>query len=74
MEVLYNEAWKYPIHMTLNVTDACNMRCRYCFAEKHPHIMSLETAKKAVDWLANNYKIQKENNWFGAKEINPNIE
>ena len=67
INIEYNEGWKYPVHATLNVTDACNMRCRYCFAEKHPHTMKLETAKKTVDWVVSNYKKQIENNWFGLK-------
>ena len=56
INIEYNEGWKYPVHATLNVTDACNMRCRYCFAEKHPHTMKLETAKKTVDWVVSNYQ------------------
>lgn len=35
----------------LDVTVACNLRCDYCFKEKHAEYMPLETAKQAVAWL-----------------------
>ena len=38
----------------LNVTEACNLNCRYCFTEHHPHMMSLEVAKDAAIWLHEN--------------------
>jgi uncharacterized protein len=46
----------YPKSICLNVAHACNMRCRYCFAEQgsfgqNPGIMALEVAKQAVDFL-----------------------
>lgn len=52
---IYEERYKYPIHNMLNVTDACNLACRYCFVEQHPHYMTLEIAKKAIDWTYQNY-------------------
>lgn len=37
---------------TFQVTDACNFRCTYCYQiNKQQHSMSLETAKKAIDYL-----------------------
>lgn len=40
----------------LNVAHACNMKCKYCFASQgdfgmKPCLMTLETAKKAMDFL-----------------------
>ena len=40
----------------LNIIHACNLRCKYCFAEEgeyngHKGKMSLETAKKAIDYV-----------------------
>jgi molybdenum cofactor biosynthesis enzyme MoaA len=29
--------------MVLNVTDACNCRCRYCFTSPNPRVMDLDT-------------------------------
>ena len=42
--------------MCLNVAHACNMKCHYCFASQgdfgmNPCLMSLETGKKALDFL-----------------------
>ena len=38
-------------NIMLNVTDACNLECRYCFVSQHPHFMSLEVAKDTVDFF-----------------------
>lgn len=40
----------------LNVIHGCNLRCKYCFADEgeyhgHGGVMSLETAKKAIDYV-----------------------
>jgi uncharacterized protein len=40
--------------LTLNLTQACNLRCRYCYVEKPasaPAYMSENTARQAVDWI-----------------------
>jgi len=39
----------------LNLTDECNLRCRYCFVAKHPHYMTLQTAKDAINMLVEIY-------------------
>lgn len=38
----------------LNLTNACNLACRYCFVEQHPDMISLQVAKDAADFLAAN--------------------
>lgn len=38
----------------LNVTDECNLRCKYCFVNKQPNYIALQTAKDVVDFLAAN--------------------
>lgn len=43
----------------LNLTDDCNLRCVYCFVEQHPHYMTLQTAKDAVDFLVGNLRKKK---------------
>ena len=63
MEFEYKEFYQYPTSICLNVTDACNLACRYCFVEQHPHYMSLDIAKKAIEWVINNRK--KRNEIFG---------
>ena len=40
----------------LNIIHGCNLRCKYCFADEgeyngHKGVMSLETAKQAIDML-----------------------
>ena len=35
----------------LLVTQACNLRCDYCYIRKRPATMSLNTAKKAIDFI-----------------------
>ena len=42
----------------LVVTHACNLRCRYCFVQKEPSHMTLETAKDAATFLINNAKAE----------------
>lgn len=37
----------------LNVTDDCNLRCRYCFVNKSPNYMPFKIAKDTVDLLLN---------------------
>lgn len=60
MSFEYKEQYQYLSSACLNITDACNLACRYCFVEQHPHYMTLETAKVAVDYLLNNLHIKKE--------------
>lgn len=38
----------------LNVTNACNCRCRYCFETHHPETMSIQTAIDAANFLIRN--------------------
>jgi len=46
-----------PTSVTLLLTNACNLRCRYCYAsagEAPPAFMQLETARRAIDFVAGN--------------------
>lgn len=45
--------------MVLNVTDACNCRCRYCFTSPNPRVMDLDTGIQAVKWFFD-YNSQKK--------------
>jgi len=47
----------YPNHVTLFLTNQCNMRCLYCYAsggEKDNCIMPLNIAKNAIDFVVSN--------------------
>lgn len=60
----------------LNVAHACNMKCHYCFASQgdfgmKPCLMTLETAKKAMDFLIEHSgKIKNlEVDFFGGEPL-----
>lgn len=54
----------------LNITEECNLACKYCFTEHHPNYMSLKVAKDSARWLYNN---AIESSKIQGKEIIPNI-
>lgn len=68
MDFKYQEEWQYLTNICLNVTDACNLACRYCFVEQHPHFMTLQTAKDSADWLYKNLQIKKEKGYCPENE------
>ncbi len=47
-----------PVHVTLFPTDACNLRCRYCYAsaEGGKNRLTIAAAKAAVDIVSQNAK------------------
>lgn len=53
----------------LVVTHQCNLRCRYCFVEKHPETMTIETAIDAVEYVLRNAEPGKTPsvNFFGGE-------
>jgi len=64
-----------PTTVTLLLTNACNLRCRYCYAaagEKGPAFMQPETARRAIDFVAANALAARassfEVNYHGAGE------
>lgn len=68
MDFKYQDRYKYPTNVVLNLTDNCNLACVYCFVQQKPHYMTLDTAKSAVDLIVNNYNIKKEKGWLGKDE------
>ena len=66
MAFVYEEKYSYPVRVMLNLTDNCNLACRYCFVQQKPNYMTLQVAKDAVDYIVNNYKIRTEK--YGFKE------
>ena len=67
-EFKYLESFKYPTYLVLNLTDNCNLACRYCFVQQKPHYMTLDTAKEAVNFLEHNFQIKKEKSLFTSKD------
>lgn len=60
MDFKYKEHFRYLSNICLNLTDACNYQCRYCFVEQNPHFMTYEVAKAATDYILANYYKKKE--------------
>lgn len=44
----------------LNLTDSCNLACKYCFVEQNPHFMTLKIAKQSVKFLLKHKKKGKK--------------
>ena len=45
----------------LNLTQRCNLKCKYCFVVQQPKEMTFQVAKDAADFFANNAKNNKTN-------------
>lgn len=62
--------------LCLHICHDCNLRCKYCFADEGAYhsrreFMSLETAKKAIDFLIENSGSRKilETDFFGGEPL-----
>ena len=77
-----DEVTTYPMKsnevkaLCIHICHDCNMRCKYCFADEGAYhakreMMSLETAKKAVDFLIANSGKRKvlEMDFFGGEPL-----
>lgn len=55
----------------LNLTNACNMRCKYCFTHPNTQVMDFATAQSAVMWIkANQGKATNTHiNFFGGEPM-----
>lgn len=65
----YEDRFQYLTNICLNLTDDCNLHCRYCFVEQHPHYMTYKVAKDATDWIYKNLQIKKELNYIPQDEM-----
>lgn len=76
-EISNSDLLNSPIKaMCINVAHDCNMVCEYCFASKGDfgcgrELMTVETAKKAIDFLIENSKDRKnlEVEFFGGEPL-----
>lgn len=66
MAFVYEEKYSYPVKVMLNLTDNCNLACRYCFVQQKPNYMTLQVAKDSVDFIVKNYNIRTEK--YGLKD------
>lgn len=56
----------------LILTQACNLKCKYCFVVQKPRSMSYEVAREAADFLARNARKRKEApgiTYFGGEPL-----
>lgn len=56
----------------LNITQKCNLACKYCFVYQQPLDMSYQVAKDAADFYANNAKETNDMpsiNYFGGEPL-----
>lgn len=65
-----------PVDAIINITDECNLRCKYCFTHPNPSIMKLDTGIAAVQWLVDNYEKREDDmkkevhiNFFGGEPM-----
>ena len=59
-EFIYEERYSHPYDIALNLTNDCNLACKYCFVEQKPEYMTLDTAIAAVEYAISNLKLHKE--------------
>ena len=58
--------------LTLWVTNKCNMDCQYCYVEKKGVVMSMETARKAIDMVFSHQEFGKNTltvQFFGGEPL-----
>lgn len=56
----------------LNLTQRCNLKCKYCFVVQQPKEMTFQVAKDAADFFANNANMSKQMpsiNYFGGEPL-----
>lgn len=58
----YKERYSHPYNICLNLTDDCNLACRYCFVQQKPNYMTLNIAKQAIEWGMDNLNWHREHN------------
>lgn len=58
-DFVYKKHYQYFLNGCLNLTDNCNLACKYCFVQQKPHYMTLDTGKQAIDFFMSNYLNKK---------------
>ena len=57
---IYEEKYSHPYEIALNLTNDCNLACRYCFVEQKPDYMTLDIAIQSVKYVLENLRLHKE--------------
>jgi len=59
--------------VTMFLTEACNLRCDYCYLSKQPQRMSEDTARRTVDFLLKEGRVEDEKGveicFFGGEPL-----
>ncbi len=55
-------------HMVINLTNECNLRCKYCFTEHNPKRMKLDTLKQAIKFGIETCNV-KRISFFGGEPM-----
>lgn len=55
----YKPEWKYLTNICLNITNSCNLKCKYCFVEQKSEFIKLETAIQIINYLHKNLLIKR---------------
>lgn len=53
----------------LGLTEACNLKCSYCFVHQNPIHMSYELAVEGIDWIANQQEGGFHIQYFGGEPL-----
>jgi uncharacterized protein len=53
----------------INLTEKCNLHCKYCFVEHNPATMNMSMLQAAIDWLLAHAAKQFHLTWFGGEPL-----
>lgn len=48
----------YPANLIMNITDDCNLGCKYCFTTPNPRYISLDTMRAATAYMIHQQKLR----------------
>lgn len=63
------EVFSKPLSAVLNVTNECNLRCKYCFVHHNPKRISLKVARAACEFLLEDAQEQPSLWFFGGEPM-----
>ena len=60
-------------HFNINLTNQCNLRCYYCFAEHNPRNITWDTMKATIDFALNREDLGKQVRHYLLNDIAPRL-